>query len=53
MRCAPVVPALVSLMAAFRDFFTAPQAFLQTDLDATPAEILGWFVQRWSTETTF
>jgi hypothetical protein len=30
-----------------------PQAFLCTDLNATPAEILGWFVQRWSMETTF
>jgi len=31
----------------------APQAFLCTDLDATPAQILGWFVQRWSIESTF
>ena len=30
-----------------------PQAFLCTDLNATPTEILGWFVQRWSMETTF
>jgi DDE superfamily endonuclease len=30
-----------------------PQAFLCTDLDATPAVILGWFVHRWSMETTF
>jgi len=30
-----------------------PQAFLCTDLDATPAQILGWFVQRWAIETTF
>ena len=30
-----------------------PQAFLCTDLDAPPASILGWFVYRWSTETTF
>jgi hypothetical protein len=30
-----------------------PQAFLCTDLDATPAVILGWFVYRWSIETTF
>ena len=30
-----------------------PQAFLCTDLDATPVEILGWFVSRWSIETTF
>jgi DDE superfamily endonuclease len=30
-----------------------PQAFLCTDLDATPASILGCFVHRWSMETTF
>jgi hypothetical protein len=30
-----------------------PQAFLCTDLNTTPAQILGWFVQRWSMETTF
>jgi hypothetical protein len=30
-----------------------PQAFLCTNLDATPAAILGWYVHRWSIETTF
>jgi hypothetical protein len=30
-----------------------PQAFLCTDLGASPASILGWFVYRWSIETTF
>ena len=30
-----------------------PQAFLCTDLDASPADILGWYVHRWSIETTF
>jgi hypothetical protein len=30
-----------------------PQAFLSTNLDATPATILGWYVHRWSIETTF
>jgi hypothetical protein len=30
-----------------------PQAFLCTELDAAPEDILGWFVQRWSVETTF
>ena len=30
-----------------------PQAFLCTDLNAEPAEILRWFVRRWRTETTF
>jgi hypothetical protein len=29
------------------------QAFLCTNLDATPMEILGWFVSRWFIETTF
>jgi hypothetical protein len=29
------------------------QAFLCTDLDAAPADILAWFVRRWATETTF
>jgi len=30
-----------------------PSAFLSTNLDATPATILGWFVSRWRVETTF
>ena len=30
-----------------------PQAFLCTDLNADPADILRWFVRRWRTETTF
>jgi len=30
-----------------------PQAFLCTDLAATPETILGWYVGRWSMETTF
>lgn len=30
-----------------------PQAFLCTDLNATPAAILAWYVHRWSMETTF
>lgn len=29
-----------------------PQAFLATDFETTPAEILGWFVSRWRVETT-
>jgi hypothetical protein len=29
------------------------QALLCTDLDAEPAEVLGWFVRRWSVEVTF
>ena len=31
----------------------APQAFLCTDLNAEPADILRWFVRRWRTEATF
>jgi hypothetical protein len=30
-----------------------PQAFLCTNLDAKPKIILGWYVHRWSMETTF
>jgi len=30
-----------------------PQAFLCTDLDTDPVDILRWFVRRWRTETTF
>ena len=29
-----------------------PQAFLCTDLDGEPTEILGWFVRRWRVEVT-
>ena len=30
-----------------------PQAFLATDLDADPRDILSWFVSRWQVELTF
>jgi hypothetical protein len=30
-----------------------PQAFLCTDLQADPVDMLRWFVRRWRTETTF
>src|SRR4051812_49205714 len=30
-----------------------PQAFLCTDLDAAPVDILCWFIRRWRVETTF
>ena len=30
-----------------------PQAFLSTDLEADPSNILRWFVHRWRIETTF
>ena len=45
----PIRWVLVRDLAGIRN----PQAFLCTDLDATPAAILGWFVLRWSMETTF
>jgi hypothetical protein len=31
----------------------APQALLSTDLDATPVQIVSWFILRWQLETTF
>ena len=30
-----------------------PQAFLCTNLDVDPRDVLGWFVRRWSMEVTF
>jgi hypothetical protein len=30
-----------------------PQAFLSTDIDADPSDILQWFVARWQVEVTF
>jgi hypothetical protein len=30
-----------------------PEAFLATDLDAHPRDILAWFVSRWQVEVTF
>ena len=46
---APIRWVLVRDPTGVRD----TQAFLCTKLDATPVEILGWFVSRWSIETTF
>jgi hypothetical protein len=46
---APIRWVLVRDPTGVRD----PQAFLCTDLDATPVAILGCFVSRWSIETTF
>jgi hypothetical protein len=45
----PIRWALVRDPAGIRK----PQAFLCTDLYATPAAILGYFVHRWSIESTF
>ena len=46
---APIRWVLVRDPTGVRD----TQAFLCTNLDATPMQILGWFVSRWSIETTF
>ncbi|MGD1038944.1 MAG: transposase [Roseiarcus sp.] len=46
---APIRWVLVRDPTGVRD----SQAFLCTDIDATPVDILGWFVSRWSIETTF
>jgi hypothetical protein len=48
----PVVPIRWVLVRDVRGEFE-PQALLCTDLEAEPAEILGWFVRRWQTEVTF
>ena len=48
----PVVPLRwVLVRDPFGEF--RPQAFLCTDLDAGPVDILSWFVRRWTTEVTF
>ena len=48
-RLVPIRYVLVrDVEAEFR-----PQAFLCTDLDADPLDILRWFVRRWSMEVTF
>ena len=48
----PVVPLRWVLVRGPERGFRS-QAFLCTDLDAAPADILAWFVRRWATETTF
>jgi DDE superfamily endonuclease len=48
----PVVPLRWTLVRDPRGEFR-PQAFLCTDLDTKPTDILAWFVRRWTTETTF
>jgi hypothetical protein len=32
---------------------TEPQAFLCTDLQAEPLQVIGWFINRWQVEVTF
>jgi hypothetical protein len=47
-----LVPIRYVLVRDVADEFK-PQAFLCTDLDADPLDILRWFVRRWSIEVTF
>ncbi len=48
----PVVPLRWLLVRDPTGTFK-PQAFLCTDRDACPADILSWFVRRWTVEVTF
>jgi hypothetical protein len=48
----PVVPIRWVLVRDPHGKFT-PQAFLCTQLDTQPVQILEWFVMRWQTEVTF
>jgi hypothetical protein len=48
----PAVPLRWVLVRDPRGAFE-PQALLCTDVGADPAEVLGWFVRRWSVEVTF
>jgi DDE superfamily endonuclease len=48
----PVVPLRWVLIRDPQGKFTT-QALLCTDLQATPGQILAWFVQRWQLEVTF
>lgn len=48
----PVVPMRWVLVHDPKGQFK-PQAFLCTDLNMTPDQILAWFVQRWQVEVTF
>ena len=48
----PVVPIRWVLIRDPENRF-APQALLCTDLTRDPAQIVGWFVQRWQVEVTF
>lgn len=49
---APVVPLRWVLIRDPQGAFPT-QALLCTDLDAAPAQIIAWFVQRWQMESTF
>jgi hypothetical protein len=48
----PVVP-LRWLIVRDPDGRFRPQAFLSTDPDIEPADMLAWFIRRWSIEVTF
>ena len=48
----PVVPLRWVLVRDPEGKFD-PQGFLSTDLELTPAEILGYYVERWQVEVTF
>ena len=48
----PVVPIRWVLVRDPHEKFDT-QAFLCTKVEATPAQILAWFVQRWTVEVTF
>ena len=48
----PVVPIRWVLVRDPENRF-APQALLCTDLEREPAQIVVWFVRRWSVEVTF
>lgn len=48
----PVVPLRWVLVRDPDERFK-PQAFLCTQQDATPEQILGWFIRRWQIEVTF
>jgi len=48
----PVVPIRWVLVRDLEARFT-PQVLLCTDLDRVPAQIVSWFVRRWSVEVTF
>ena len=48
----PVVP-LRWVLVRDPDGDLDPKAFLSTDLEARPIDILRWFVRRWSVEVTF
>ena len=48
----PVVPLRWLIVRDPAGRFRA-QAFLATDIDADPADMLAWFIRRWSIEVTF